>query len=143
MGGACWGSKADGLVRPRVELLHHFLVIHTVHFCVSSQDTFNTSVFPQGVEKRTRKQNDGETETDADAVEDAGQGCILAREGLGSAKDEFELLWAEAEGCPITAEDIKTGPVQQTYLNGDVTPYELYIKMFMFILFPTLTKFFS
>lgn len=52
-------------------------------------------------------------------------------EDVQFAKDEFELLWAEAEGCPITAEDIKTGPVQQTYLNGDVTPYELYIKMLM------------
>lgn len=50
-------------------------------------------------------------------------------EDVQFAKDEFELLWAEAEGCPIIAEDIKTGPIQQTYLNGDVTPYELYIKM--------------
>ncbi len=47
------------------------------------------------------------------------------------AKDEFEQLWVEAEGCPITAEDIKTGPIKNTYLNGDVTPYELYIKMLM------------
>lgn len=45
------------------------------------------------------------------------------------AKNEFDLLWAEAEGCPIIAEDIKNGPIQQTYLNGDITPYELYIKM--------------
>lgn len=52
-------------------------------------------------------------------------------EDVKFAKDEFELLWAESESCPITAEDIKTGPVQQTYLNGDVTPYELYIKMLM------------
>ena len=52
-------------------------------------------------------------------------------EDVQFAKDEFEELWAEAEGCPITAEDIKTGPIQQTYLNGDVTPYELYIKMLM------------
>lgn len=47
------------------------------------------------------------------------------------AKDEFEQLWVEAEGCPITAEDIQTGPILNTYLNGDVTPYELYIKMLM------------
>lgn len=52
-------------------------------------------------------------------------------EDVQFAKDEFELLWAEAEGCPITAEDIKAGSIQQTYLNGDVTPYELYIKMLM------------
>lgn len=52
-------------------------------------------------------------------------------EDVQFAKDEFEELWKEAEGCPITAEDIKTGPIQQTYLNGDVTPYELYIKMLM------------
>lgn len=52
-------------------------------------------------------------------------------EDVKFAKDEFEELWKEAEGCPITAEDIKTGTIQQTYLNGDVTPYELYIKMLM------------
>lgn len=52
-------------------------------------------------------------------------------EDVKFAREEFELLWAEAEGCPITAEDIKTGPIQQTYLNGDVTPYDLYIKMLM------------
>lgn len=52
-------------------------------------------------------------------------------EDVQFAKDEFEKLWNEAEGCPITADDIKTGPIQQTYLNGDVTPYELYIKMLM------------
>lgn len=50
-------------------------------------------------------------------------------EDVQFAKDEFELLWAEAEGCPIIAEDIKNGPIQQTYLYSDVTPYELYIKM--------------
>ena len=47
------------------------------------------------------------------------------------AKDEFETLWEEAEGCPITAADIKSNSIQQTYLNGDVTPYEVYIKMLM------------
>lgn len=52
-------------------------------------------------------------------------------EDVQFAKEEFELLWTEAEGCPITAEDIKSGPIQQTYLNGDVTPYELYFKMLM------------
>lgn len=52
-------------------------------------------------------------------------------EDVKFAKDEFEELWKEAEGCPVTAEDIKTGSIQQTYLNGDVTPYELYIKMLM------------
>ncbi len=52
-------------------------------------------------------------------------------EDVKFAKDEFEELWKEAEGCPITAEDIKTGSIQQTYLNDDVTPYELYIKMLM------------
>ena len=46
------------------------------------------------------------------------------------AKDEFELLWKEAEGCEITAEDVKTS-IDQTYLRGDVAPYDLYIKMLM------------
>lgn len=50
------------------------------------------------------------------------------------AKDEFELLWKEAEGCAITAEDVKAS-VDRTYLKGDVKPYDLYIKM--------LTEYFS
>ncbi len=46
------------------------------------------------------------------------------------AKDEFGLLWEEAKGCEITAEDIKTS-IDRTYLKGDVAPYDLYIKMLM------------
>lgn len=46
------------------------------------------------------------------------------------AKDEFELLWKEAEGCEITADDVKIS-IDRTYLKGDVSPYELYIKMLM------------
>lgn len=46
------------------------------------------------------------------------------------AKQEFELLWEEAKGVPITAEDYKE-TVDKTYLRGDVSPYELYIKMLM------------
>lgn len=46
------------------------------------------------------------------------------------AKDEFELLWKEAEGCEITADDIKIS-IDKTYLKGDVSPYDLYIKMLM------------
>ena len=39
-------------------------------------------------------------------------------------------MWKEAEGCAITAEDVKTS-VDRTYLKGDVKPYDLYIKMLM------------
>ena len=46
------------------------------------------------------------------------------------SKDEFKQLWEEAKGCVITADDIKT-TIEQTYLKGDVSPYELYIKMLM------------
>ena len=46
------------------------------------------------------------------------------------AKNEFELLWEEAKGVPITAEDYKD-TIDKTYLRGDVSPYELYIKMLM------------
>ena len=46
------------------------------------------------------------------------------------AKDEFEQLWNEAEGCEITSEDIKA-TIDRTYLKGDVPPYDLYIKMLM------------
>ena len=46
------------------------------------------------------------------------------------AKHEFELLWQEAEGVPIDATDYQA-TLDKTYLKGDVTPYELYIKMLM------------
>ena len=46
------------------------------------------------------------------------------------AKQEFELLWQEAEGVPIDATDYQA-TLDKTYLKGDVTPYELYIKMLM------------
>lgn len=46
------------------------------------------------------------------------------------AKNEFELLWAEAEGAEIKAVDYEQA-MKGTYLGGDVTPYELYIKMLM------------
>ena len=46
------------------------------------------------------------------------------------AKDEFEQLWKDAEGCEITADDVKDA-ANRTYLKGDVTPYDLYIKMLM------------
>ncbi len=44
------------------------------------------------------------------------------------ARNEFEELWKEAEGVAITADDYKEA-MDNTYLQGDVTPYELYIKM--------------
>ena len=46
------------------------------------------------------------------------------------AKDEFEELWAEAKNCEITSDDVKTS-IDRTYLKGDVSPYDLYIKMLM------------
>lgn len=46
------------------------------------------------------------------------------------SKDEFAQLWEEAKGCEITADDVKT-TIEQTYLKGDVSPYDLYIKMLM------------
>jgi superfamily II DNA/RNA helicase len=43
------------------------------------------------------------------------------------ARNEFEKLWEEAQNCNILPVDIlKTK--EDTYLAGDVTPYELYIK---------------
>jgi ATP-dependent helicase len=49
-------------------------------------------------------------------------------EDVKFAKDEFEELWKEAEGCEITAEDLKIN-IERTYLKGDISPYDLYIKM--------------
>lgn len=49
-------------------------------------------------------------------------------EDVKFAKDEFETLWEESRNCEITDSDIKSS-IDKTYLKGDVTPYELYIKM--------------
>ena len=46
------------------------------------------------------------------------------------AKDEFEQLWKESEGCEITADNVKT-TIDRTYQKGDISPYDLYIKMLM------------
>lgn len=46
------------------------------------------------------------------------------------AKDEFEQLWKESEGCEITADNVKTN-IDRTYQKGDISPYDLYIKMLM------------
>ena len=51
-------------------------------------------------------------------------------EDVKFAKDEFEQLWEEAKGCEITSDDLKTS-IDRTYLKGDVSPYDLYIKMLM------------
>lgn len=46
------------------------------------------------------------------------------------AKDEFEELWEEAKDCEITAEDLRDS-IRRTYLKGDASPYDIYIKMLM------------
>ena len=51
-------------------------------------------------------------------------------EDVAFAKYEFEQLWEEAKDVPIDAVDYQ-GTLDKTYLKGDVTPYELYIKMLM------------
>ena len=55
---------------------------------------------------------------------------MTQHEDVQFAKDEFEQLWEEAKGCEITADDLKTS-IDHTYLKGDVSPYDLYIKMLM------------
>lgn len=55
---------------------------------------------------------------------------MTQHEDIQFAKDEFEQLWEEAKGCEITADDLKTS-IDCTYLKGEVSPYDLYIKMLM------------
>jgi superfamily II DNA/RNA helicase len=57
---------------------------------------------------------------------------VLLREynDVAFAKEEFEKLWKDAEGCPIEATDIKR-VIDNSYLSGDATPYEVYMKMLM------------
>ena len=55
---------------------------------------------------------------------------MTQQEYVQFAKEEFEQLWEEAKGCEITADDLKTS-IDRTYLKGDVSPYDLYIKMLM------------
>ena len=40
---------------------------------------------------------------------------------------EFEKLWEEAKEFVITAENVREA-IEKTYLKGDVSPYDLYIK---------------
>lgn len=49
-------------------------------------------------------------------------------EDVQFAMDEFNQLWDEAKVCPIEAPDVQTA-IDSTYLKGDATPYEVYIKM--------------
>ncbi len=51
-------------------------------------------------------------------------------EDVKFAKDEFEVLWDEARGCEISADEIE-GKINNTYLKEDVSPYDLYMKMLM------------
>lgn len=51
-------------------------------------------------------------------------------EDVQFAKSEFEVLWEEAKNCEINASDV-TRSINQTYLKGDLAPYDLYIKMLM------------
>ena len=55
---------------------------------------------------------------------------MTQHEDVQFAKDEFEQLWEEAKGCEITADHLKTS-IDRTYLKGEVSPYDLYIKMLM------------
>jgi superfamily II DNA/RNA helicase len=49
-------------------------------------------------------------------------------EDVQFAMDEFNQLWDEAKDCPIEAPEIQT-TIDTTYLKGDATPYEVYVKM--------------
>lgn len=53
---------------------------------------------------------------------------LHGNEDVQFAMNEFNRLWDEAKDCPIEASDIQK-TLDTTYLKGDVTPYELYIKM--------------
>lgn len=55
---------------------------------------------------------------------------MTQHEDVQFAKDEFKQLWEEAKDCEIIADDLKTS-IDRTYLKGDVSPYDLYIKMLM------------
>ena len=55
---------------------------------------------------------------------------MTQHEDVQFAKDEFEQLWEESKDCEITADDLKTS-IDRTYLKGEVSPYDLYIKMLM------------
>jgi len=55
---------------------------------------------------------------------------MTQHEDVQFAKDEFKQLWEEAKDCEIIADDLKTS-IDRTYLKGDVSPYDLYVKMLM------------
>lgn len=55
---------------------------------------------------------------------------MTQHEDVQFAKDEFKQLWEEAKYCEIIADDLKTS-IDRTYLKGEASPYDLYIKMLM------------
>src|SRR5574344_1627255 len=55
---------------------------------------------------------------------------LQENQDVSFAKKEFDALWEEAKDCPIETSDVQT-IIDTTYLHGDVTPYEVYIKMLM------------
>lgn len=55
---------------------------------------------------------------------------MTQHEDVQFAKDEFKQLWEEAKDCEIIADDLKTS-IDRTYLKGEASPYDLYIKMLM------------
>jgi len=68
-----------------------------------------------------------------DAGLGAGKNCnyefnvqLTDYEDVKFATDEFELLWQDAvDILPVDVQNIK----KQTYLNDDITPFEIYIKL--------------
>ena len=52
---------------------------------------------------------------------------LIDTDDVRFAYKEFEKLWEEATQYEVTAEDVQEA-VEKTYLKGDVSPYDLYIK---------------
>ncbi len=53
---------------------------------------------------------------------------LQGNEDVQFAMNEFNELWEQAKDCPIVATDLRKA-IDETYLKGEVTPYELYIKL--------------
>lgn len=52
---------------------------------------------------------------------------LMDSDDVKFAYEEFGKLWEEAEQFAITANDMREA-IEKTYLKGDVSPYDLYIK---------------
>lgn len=115
------------LVEKRIEVrVHPSKKIHAKIY-ILYPDNFNENTLNAGVITGSSNFTDRGLGTNNDRQYEFNV-LLNGYEDVNFAKSEFEKLWEEADGCNILPEDAQKTK-QETYLAGDMTPYEVYIKM--------------